>query len=228
VPDTQLDELPTLKEIVDLSMPLKSLDTPVFPGAPQPLRATIQTNKVDGYLSFLWAFSEHTSTHTDAPIHMVEGGETIDRIPLHHYVASGVVADISDKPKQHQITGGEVRGALDRAGFKDGDGKGRILLLRTGFSEKSRTPDWLMYPDLTKDACDFIISKGFEAVGMDSPSPDRPPFTAHKTLLPKNVMVFENLANLDRVMGKKFYFVGAPLFLVGGSASPVRAVALVF
>jgi arylformamidase len=228
VPPKKLDGLPTVKEIVDLSMPLKSLDTPVFPGAPQPLRATIQTAEVDGYLSFLWAFSEHTSTHTDAPIHMVQGGETIDRIPLHHYVGRGVVADLSDKPKQYQIRGDDIRRALTKAGFSDEDGGGHILLLRTGYSEKSRTPDWLQYPDLTKDACELIISMGFEAVGMDSPSPDRPPFTAHKVLLPKNVMVFENLANLERVMRKKFLFVGVPLALIGGSASPVRAIALVF
>jgi arylformamidase len=222
-----LDGLPVIKEVVDLSMPLKSMDTPVFPGAPQPLRATIQTAEVDGYLSFLWAFSEHTSTHTDAPIHMVAGGETIDKIPLRHYVGNGVVADLSEKPKQYQIKGDDIRNALAKAGFRDKDGKGSILLLRTGYSEKSRTPDWLLYPDLTKDACDYIVSMGFEGVGMDSPSPDRPPFTAHKTLLPKKVMVFENLANLDRVMGKRFLFVGVPLALIGGSASPVRAIALV-
>lgn len=222
-----MSEWPNIKEIVDLSMPLKSMDTPVFPGAPQPLRATIQTPKEDGYLSFLWSFSEHTATHTDAPIHMVDGGGTIDQIPLRHYAGVGVVVDLSDKPKQHQIIARDIQLGLAAAGYREQDGKERILLLRTGYSAKSRTPDWLLYPDLTKEACEYIIGKGFEAVGLDSPSPDRPPFVAHKTLLPKNVMIFENLANLDRVMGKKFLFVGAPLALVGGSASPCRAIALV-
>ena len=40
--------------------------------------------------------------------------------------------------------------------------------------------------------------------------------------------VYENLSNLDKLLGRKFFFVGAPLRLIGGSASPVRALALVF
>lgn len=223
-----MDDTPAIREIVDLSMPLKSLDTPVFPGAPQPLKAIIQTVDTDGYFSYLWSFSEHTSTHADAPVHMVDGGESIDKIPLSHFVGQGVVADLSGKPNQHQITEAEVKDGLAKAGFGKTSGRGMILLLRTGYSEKIRSPDWLLYPDLTRSACEFIVSMGFEAVGIDSPSPDRQPYTAHKTLLPGNVMVFENLANLDRVMGKRFIFVGAPLKLVDGTASPVRAIALVF
>ena len=66
------------------------------------------------------------------------------------------------------------------------------------------------------------------AVGFDAPSPDHPPFPAHKTLLPQSIGVYENLTNLDKLVGKKFFFVGAPLRLTGGSASPVRALAIVF
>jgi len=215
------------KEIIDLSMELKSMDTPVFPGAPQPLRATIQTAKDDGYLSYLWAFSEHTATHADAPAHMVEGGETIDAMPLRRFVGNGLVVDISNRPKRHPISDDEIENALVAAGLKHMNARGWILLLHTGYTAKSRTPDWLDYPDLTKEACNLIIERSFEAVGFDSPSPDRPPFLAHKTLLPKNVVIFENLANLERVMGKRFLFVGVPLALVGGSAGPCRAIALV-
>jgi kynurenine formamidase len=213
------------KEIVDLSVKLKSLDTPVFPGAPQPLRAAIQTTKEDGYLSYLWAFSEHTATHIDAPAHMVEGGATIDTIPLKHFLGNGLVLDVSKRQKGSPIGADEIRRGLAAAGRKDG--AGWILLLHTGQTAKSGTPDWLRYPDLTEEACGVIVEMGFEAVGLDSPSPDKPPFVAHKALLRKKVMIFENLANLDRVMGKRFLFVGVPLALVGGSASPCRAIALV-
>jgi arylformamidase len=221
-----LEDARFFREIIDLSMPLKSLDTPVFPGAPQPLKATIQTLKDDGYLSYVWSFTEHTATHIDAPAHMVAGGETIEKVPLRHFLGNGLVLDFSKKPKRHAITKVDLEKALGAAGHNK-SGKGWILLLHTGYTAKSRTPDWLEYPDLTEEACKLIIERGFEAVGMDAASPDRPPFMAHKTLLPKNVMIFENLANLDRVMGKKFLFVGVPLALVGGSASPCRAIAIV-
>lgn len=186
------------------------------------MRSTIQTIEEDGYLSYVWSFSEHTATHIDAPSHMVEGGKSIDEVPLTHFVGEGVVVDLSRKPKHSAITREELEKAL--AGRPPG--RGRILLLQTGYTAKSRTPDWLEYHDLTEGACKLIIAKGFEAVGLDAASPDRPPFVAHKTLLPKNVMIFENLANLERVKGKRFLFVGVPLALVGGSASPCRAIAL--
>jgi len=38
---------------------------------------------------------------------------------------------------------------------------------------------------------------------------------------------FENLANLDQVVGKRFTFIGFPLKIREGTGSPVRAVAVV-
>jgi kynurenine formamidase len=37
---------------------------------------------------------------------------------------------------------------------------------------------------------------------------------------------FENLANLDQVVGRRFTFIGFPLRIRGGTGSPVRAVAV--
>ncbi len=37
---------------------------------------------------------------------------------------------------------------------------------------------------------------------------------------------YENLANLDQVVGKRFTFFGLPLRIRNGTGSPVRAVAL--
>jgi kynurenine formamidase len=41
------------------------------------------------------------------------------------------------------------------------------------------------------------------------------------------ISIYENLANLDKVLNKEFIFVGTPLALTGGSASPCRAIALI-
>jgi kynurenine formamidase len=46
-------------------------------------------------------------------------------------------------------------------------------------------------------------------------------------MLPKEIAIYENLNNLDKLLNKDFLFVGAPLRLVGGSASPVRALAVI-
>ncbi len=215
------------KEIIDLSVPLKSMDTPVYPGYPQPLRTTFSTLREHGFSSHIWTFAEHTSTHVDAPVHMVEGAMPVDRMPLSHYVGEGIVLDFSKKPPLHDITKKDLVDALEVAGYKSADGVGRILLFYTGYSRKDRTGDWLKNPGLNEESSRHIVQMKFSAVGFDAPSPDQAPFAAHKILLPEGIVIFENLANLDRVVGKQFLFVGTPLALVGGTASPCRPVALI-
>ncbi len=43
----------------------------------------------------------------------------------------------------------------------------------------------------------------------------------------KHITHYENLANLDQVVGRRFTFAGFPLRIRGGTGSPVRAVAIV-
>ena len=215
------------KQIIDLSVPIKSMDTPIYPGYPQPLKANFTTIRDNGYLSNVWSFVEHTATHVDAPAHFAEGMDHVDKMPLWHYVGQGLVLDFTRKPKRYGITKKDVADGLTAEGLNKGSGRGWILLIHSGYTRKSRTPDWLEHPDLTKEACDYIVKRGFGAVGFDAPGPDHSPFEAHKTLLPKNVVIFENLNNLDKVVDKKFLFVGTPIPLVDGSAGLCRAVALV-
>ncbi len=223
VPSSSVD---WIKEIVDLSVPLKSLDTPVFPGYPQPLKAPFTTVRDQGYSSFVWIFVEHTSTHVDSPAHFFDQGATVDRVPISKYVGRGVVLDFSKKPPRYSLTKEDVAEAISHSVSDEKVGRGWVLLFYTGYTEKSRSPDWLDHPELSEEACNFIASLGVNAVGFDAPSPDHPPFPAHKILLPKMISVYENLTNLDKLLGKRFLFFGAPIALAGGSASPVRAFAI--
>src|SRR5437899_12252634 len=99
---------------------------------------------------------------------MIEGGETVDRMPLGHYVGKGLGLDLSGRPKRHPISKEDIRNGLAVGGLQDLKGKGWILLLLTGYTAKSQTPDWLQYPDLTKGDCDYIIDKGNTACGLYS------------------------------------------------------------
>ncbi|MBI2648035.1 MAG: cyclase family protein [Thaumarchaeota archaeon] len=215
------------KQIVDLSVPLKSLDTPIYPGYPQPLRTNFTTLRDDGYQSYVWTFVEHTSTHVDAPVHMVKRGEAVDKMPLSQYVGQGAVLDFSRKKARYAIKAKDIARALSASRARDFFGPGWIVLFFTGYTAKDRTQRWIEHPDLTKDACKFLIERKVKAVGFDAPSPDHAPFQAHKTLLPKGIVIFENLANLQKLLKKQFLFVGTPLKLVGGTASPCRPVALI-
>ena len=215
------------KKIVDLSVPFKSLGTHVFPGYPMPLRSTMTTISDDGYYSSVWTFVEHSGTHVDAPGHFHQGALSVDQVPLDTYVGKGVVLDFRGRRPNYSITRRDIENGLKKKGLKEKVGPGWILFFHTGYMKKAGTKRWLEHPELSNEACRFIIRLKVNAIGFDAPSPDHAPFPAHKILLPKGIALFEGLTNLDKVADKDFVFVGAPLPLVKGSASPVRAFAMV-
>jgi kynurenine formamidase len=223
-------------EVLDLSCPIESLSTPVFPGYPQPLRSAFTTIQENGYRSYVWSFVEHTSTHVDSPAHFLQDGPTIDKVPISRYVSNGVVLDFSKKEANYAITAADLVNALRSVGKKD-VGPGWAMLFYTGYTSKAGSPEWLKHPELDEGAAKFIAEKNVNAIGFDAPSPDHGEisatgqlsgFPAHRILLPKGIAVYENLNNLDKLLNRDFLFVGAPLRLVGGSASPVRALAVIF
>ena len=192
-----------------------------------PLKATMTTLDDTGWLSYLWMFVEHSGTHVDSPGHVISGAPLVDKVPLSTYIARGAVLDLTSKQPKSSITKDDVTSRLKKAGLEGKVGRGWILLLEMGWSAKAGTPQWLEYPELSVPASEEIVGLGVNAVGLDSPSPDYAPLPSHKVLLSRGIAIFENLTNLDKVKGKDFIFVGAPLPLVDGSASPVRALALV-
>lgn len=214
------------KEIVDLAVPLKSMATPMFTGHPQPLRTTFTTIDVQGFQSYVWFFAEHSGTHVDAPAHMTKEGMTVDQVPVKQFVSRGVVLDFAGKPR-YQITKSDIEKALESTGHRKDVDENWILLFYCGYTAKSDSKDWLENPDLTEEACKFIIELGVRAIGIDALGPDHAPWIAHHLLLPNNVVIFENLSNLDKLIGKEFVFVGTPISLFGGTAGLTRPVALI-
>jgi len=69
-----------------------------------------------------------------------------------------------------------------------------------------------------------------KAEAVDSPTPDNPAsvsYPCHLMCRGSGITHYENLTNLDMLIGKRFTFVGFPLKLVGGHGGPTRAVALI-
>lgn len=217
-----------LPRVIDLSVPLVSLGSPVYPGSPLPVRTTFMTIAESGFQSNVWMFEEHTGTHVDAPAHILPAGRTLERIPLSRYIGRGVVLDFSTVAPKSEIGERAVaRGLRDEGVNAKEPHPELILLFHTGHTRKFGTPGWMDNPVLNEGACNFIARLKVKAIGIDAASPDREPYPAHRILLPSGIAIYENLANLHRLLHKKFTFVGAPLSLVGGTASPVRALALI-
>jgi len=187
--------------IIDLSHSL-SESTPVYPDDPPVSLKLWAVIDRDGYYMNVLKMGEHSGTHVDAPAHFIPGGKTIDEMPLEKFIGDGIVLD---------VRGGDGPVRLDK--IPDGGYFGKVVLFLTGGR------------GLSPEVALFLVAEGARAVGTDAMSIGDD--AVHKILLSAEVPVFENLANLEFLLGVEFTFVALPLRIEGGSGSPVRAVAIV-
>jgi kynurenine formamidase len=89
-------------------------------------------------------------------------------------------------------------------------------------------------PGPTAEAIEYLLTKnivgwGSETVGTDAGSAGgmNPPFPAHNLVHKANRYGLASLCNLDQLPPKGAILIAAPLKFVGGTGSPVRALALV-
>jgi kynurenine formamidase len=66
---------------IDLTFPVVEA-MPVWPGDSVPEFREVKSLDQDGYAVQSVCFSNHLGTHLDAPSHIINGGMTLDRIPL--------------------------------------------------------------------------------------------------------------------------------------------------
>ncbi len=212
--------------LVDLTMRIRSLSMPVYPGDPAPVRGSLARLESEGFEAGFWVLHEHVGTHVDAPAHFVPSGATVEELSLEDLQGPGAVLDFSWKPPGSVIGREEILEAL-RRGYL-GAWRGWVVLVYTGYSELAGSPEWLRHPVLDPGAARLLVELGVKLLGVDAPSPDREPYEVHRILLSRGVPIVENLVGLDRLLGRRFYFAVYPLPLEGASGSPARAVAWVW
>ena len=79
-------------KIYDITRDLSG-DTIIYPGDIRPRFHEIDTGQ---YRVTEMTLGSHTGTHIDAPSHYIEGGQTVDRIPLDRLIGPARVLDCSD------------------------------------------------------------------------------------------------------------------------------------
>ena len=105
--------------------------------------------------------------------------------------------------------------------------KGDIVILNTGYHKQYKQKEYYdTFPEVTEDFAKRAVELVISIVAMDTPSPDRAPFSVHKILLGNGVLIIENLTNLDQLEGKEFDICALPAKL-NTEAAPVRVVAIV-
>ena len=167
----------------------------------------------------------HTGTHMDAPYHFHLAGKRIDEIPVNNFVADAVLLNIK-KPVKGYVTKTDIRKCEKKVRIS----KGNAVIISTGWETHWIKDDYLTSnPGLSKDAARYLVSKKVSMVGIDTANVDHPSasnFAVHKILLPKGVLIVENLCNLKRIKQVHFRLIVLPLKIKGASGSPVRAIAV--
>ena len=208
---------------VDLSSTIVT-DAPVFPGYPKPVILKWTVIEKHGYYSNVLHMVEHTLTHVDSPAHFIKGAPTIDKVTLDHFMGKAIALDLRDEEEGSLITESDIKK------YVKAPTDIKIVILYTGWEKKTGSEDYFKgYPGLSKDAAEYLRDLDMKAVGIDGPDIDHhnsEGFPAHHVLLSAGMVIYEGLVNLKEVAGKTFNFIGLPLKINDGSASPVRVVAI--
>lgn len=179
----------------------------------------------------------HTMTHTDAPVHFVAGGQTLDQLPLESWSGEALIVDLSSVGEREGIVSAqlEAKGSMTRAGD--------IVLLMTRWDERcsiDRPDFWVRSPYLTREAAEWLRERRVSVVGYDFPpdyairdefeSPGKVPVrheqVTHDVFLPSGILVIEYLCNLGQIGRDRFNLICLPLALVGTDGAPARAIAV--
>ena len=178
------------------------------------------------------SFSDHAGTHVDAPVHFDSrpGAASIDQVPLERFYTSAICLDLSHAPLKHAITVPEMQAALDASGQEIRPGDTVLLHMATN-DRLLGTPRYAHdFPGLALESVHWLADFGIGMFGVEavSPAPEgEPNFQAHLACAERGITHIECLANLDKLVGRgRFRFIGFPLRIRGGTASPIRAVAM--
>ena len=192
-------------------------DMHLYPGDP-PLEATQVRAIARGDVANITHLSlgAHTGTHVDAPAHFIEGGPTLEQVPLDRMVGPAQVLDLRGLA------------AIDAAALRRHEiHAGDIVLFHTDNSERWQKPGFQKdFTYVTRDAAEYLIERQVKTIGMDYLSVEQfgsHDFAAHHALLGAGVVIIEGL-DLSQVEPGEYEMACLPLRLVGADGSPARVV----
>lgn len=204
------------RPLIDISVPV-SAQTPEWPGD-TPFSCGWTVKRSDGEAINLGEFtsSPHVGTHADAPLHVEDGWDASEKLPLSAFMGVAYVLDAS---------AASLTLSLEWVQEQFPSEAPERLLLKTNRSIAVGTfPD--EWPVLDQDAAAWLVKGGTRLVGTDAPSVDErhsKTLPVHHELFVRGAYILENLA-LSGVSAGWYELSAAPLHLVGMDAAPVRAV----
>ncbi|NDK88608.1 cyclase family protein [Gordonia desulfuricans] len=252
---TERSQVPALgAQLLDGRPTIVDLTRPIYEGMPMwfghqrtftPVNQTHEQFKemygtADGFYARNLVISEHAGTHTDATIEYDPAGCTIDNTPLSYYYGSAVCLDLSHV--QFQSPDDDHLGYADVAAIKRAEDKlaeagqeirpGDIVLAWFDYGDR-----WFPQrkyidenPGFSWEGAEYLAQKGVVNIGTDCNAIDNSldnTFSGHMVCKKYGIVNTEHLTNLGQLINKRFDYFGLPLNLVGGTGSPIRAVAVI-
>jgi len=202
-------------KIYDVTVPL-SKELVVYPGDPHvKINRRTKANEDDArYNLSRYSFSSHAGTHVDPPFHLIEGGITVDKLPLELLMGRARVVEVT-APVINEAVLEEFDFTVDaRVLFKT-----RNSYL---WSHKTFVEDYVY---ITPGAARSLVNDGIKVVGIDYLSVERfdaPPDT-HMALLGAGIIIIEGL-DLREVEPGDYELICLPLKVKDGDGAPARVV----
>jgi arylformamidase len=159
----------------------------------------------------------HTGTHMDAPLHFIQDGKSIDKMPLDAGIGRARVLEISD-PKSVNVD--ELEPYYIQADER--------ILLKTKNSSRCWNSDAFVedFVYISHAAAQYLAERQVQLVGIDYLSvggyrKDGP--ETHHALLAAGIWLIEGL-NLRHVQPGSYELVCLPLKMIGSDGAPARVV----
>lgn len=163
-----------------------------------------------------WRLDSHAGTHVDAPLHRLPSTASVDRVPLEACFGPCTVVPIAGEgPVAADALPAEALRPRHRVLLKTANSRARI-------AARAFDADFVA---LGEAAAGRLAQAGVALVGIDYLSVERPSGSGavHERLLEAGVVLLEGI-DLSAVEPGDYCVSALPLRLVGGEASPVRAI----
>ncbi|HST41019.1 MAG TPA: cyclase family protein, partial [Conexibacter sp.] len=147
--------------MIDVSLPVHET---MLHGGPRPAKTMVETIAGgDAADVSRWLLSAHAGTHVEAPLHLRDGADAIEALPLDLLVGPATVLDLTS------VTGEIEAADLVAAGLGSADAAPERLLLKTTNSagplqESEKAEEWV---GLAPDAAALLVQRGVRLLGVD-------------------------------------------------------------
>lgn len=203
-------------KIYDVTVPV-SRELILYPGDPPvkiERKTTLGKNGAKYNLS-RYSFGSHTGTHIDAPFHFIEGGLTVDQLPLALLMGRVRVVELTSH-------------VIDEAALAEFDftADARVFFKTRNsylWNQKEFVEDYVY---ITPGAARALVNNGIKLVGIDYLSVEKfgaTEWETHVALLKNGTIIIEGL-DLREVEPADYEMICLPLKIKDGDGAPARVI----